>query len=496
MHAACTSPTAATAAATVSPGTNGLAALRVAGIWSIAEAIDSRLGILLSKPLKSTMGPHLRAEGYAGTRGCVAPEAQPAVVPLSARGRTPATDSLAGTTGKAGQVKIPSLSGLPGASTVTGKLQAVESRVVGALEDVDWVNVAQTVDKSLNTGRIELKTRRQALRPTVVVTYRGWYADGVAHLTARPIEKPLFKAGELSMGLGSTMRANLRRFTVLTMSGVSVRASMGAASGEFTSDEDGYLHIELPVGPLSPGWHVVDIDPIDGPVAHTTGRVLVPDPSGGVAVVSDIDDTIMKTGLTQGWTAAGRTLFRDVADRKPVLGMSTFYAGLARGDGTQRTVPFFYVSTGSWNLYDYLVAFSNLHRFPRGPLFLTDWGPTSDRIMRDGREHKRATIRALLEGNPNYRFVLIGDVGQSDPETYELMAREYPGRIAAIFLVYVGSHMAERSEQVASRAAALREEGIGMYYVENAVEAVTGAWQLGLVDQATTIAVAREFDRH
>ena len=391
-------------------------------------------------------------------------------------------------------MKIPSLSGLPGAATVTGMLQGIESRVVGALEDVDWVNVAQTTDKSLNAGRIQFKTRRQALRPTVVVTYRGWYADGVAHLTARTIEKPLFTAGEMSMGLGSTMRANLRRFTVLTMSDVTVHASMGSASGDFTSDTDGYLHIELPVGPLSPGWHVVDIDPVDGSVAHTTGRVLVPDPRGGTAIVSDIDDTIMKTGLTQGWTALGRTLFRDVADRKPVLGMSTLYAGLARGDGTQRTVPFFYVSTGSWNLYDYLVAFTNLHRFPRGPLFLTDWGPTSDRLMRDGREHKRATIRALLEGNPDYTFVLIGDVGQGDPETYELMAREYPGRISAIFLVYVGSHMAERSEEVAARAAALREEGIGMYYVENAVEAATVAWQLGLVDQATTIAVAREFD--
>ena len=391
-------------------------------------------------------------------------------------------------------MNIPSLSGLPGASKVAGALQGIESRVVGALEDVDWVNVAQTVDKSMNAGRIQYKTRRQALRPTVVVTYRGWYADGVAHLTARTIEKPLFSAGETPMGLGSTLRATLRRFTVLTMSGVTIRASMGVASAEFTSDDDGYLHIELPVGPLSPGWHVVDIDPVDQPVAHTTGRVLVADPRGGLAVVSDIDDTIMKTGLTQGWTAAGRTLFRDVADRKPVTGMAAFYEGLARGDGTQGSVPFYYVSTGSWNLYDYLVAFTNLHRFPRGPLFLTDWGPTSDRLMRDGREHKRATIRALIEGNPTYSFVLIGDVGQGDPETYELMAREYPDRVRAIFLVYVGSHMAERSEQVAARAVALREEGIGMYYVENAVEAVTVAWQLGLVDKATTSAVAREFD--
>ncbi len=376
---------------------------------------------------------------------------------------------------------------------VTDTARGVGSLVTQALGEIDWVAVVRTTDKAVNAGLIEFKSRRQALRPTVVVPYRGWYENGVAHLTARAIEKPLLAAGETSVGLGSTLRANLRRFTVLTMSGVTVRASMGESSGEFTSDSSGYLHIELAVGALSAGWHVLDIDPVDEPVSHTTGRVLVPDSGGGLAVISDIDDTIMKTGLTQGWTATGRTLFRDVADRKPVMGMSTFYAGLARGVSPHSGVPFFYVSTGSWNLYDYLVAFTNMHRFPRGPLFLTDWGPTSDRLMRDGAEHKRSTIRTLLEGNPKYSFVLVGDVGQGDPETYELMAREYPDRIKAIFLVYVGSHLAERSEQVASRAASLRDEGIPMYYVENAVEAVTVAWQLGLVDRATTTAIAREF---
>lgn len=392
-------------------------------------------------------------------------------------------------------MKVPRPSTVPGASLLTGTLKDIETRISGALHDIDLAALARTADNSVNAGLIRLKRRRAVLRPTVVVAYRGWYTEGVAHLTARTIEKPLFMAGDTPMGLGSTLRANLRRFTVLTMSGVPVRASMGAASGLFTSDDDGYLHIELEVGPLSPGWHVLDIDPVDGSVPHTTGRVLVPDPRGGVAVISDIDDTIMKTGLTQAWTAAGRTLFRDVADRKPVPGMATFYAGLARGDGTGPTAPFFYVSTGSWNLYDYLVAFTAMHRFPRGPLFLTDWGPTSDRLMRDGHEHKRRTIRALIEGNPTHSFVLIGDVGQGDPQTYELIAREYPDRIRGIFLVYVGSHLAQRSQEVAARAATLREEGIPMYYVANAAEAVTAAWQLGLVDQATTEAIAQELSR-
>ncbi len=391
-------------------------------------------------------------------------------------------------------MNIPELSGLPGASTFAAAFRGAEAKVAGAIEDVDWVAVAQNVDKSLNTGRIQYKTRRQALRPTVVVPYRGWYADGVAHLTARTIEKPLFTVGDMPMGMGRTLRANLRRFTVLTIADVPVSASIGGVSGEFTSDADGYLHIELAVGPLSPGWHVMDLDPVSGSVTHTTGRVLVPDPRGGLAVVSDIDDTIMKTGLTQRWMAAGRTLLRDVADRKPVPGMSTLYAGLARANGPGHGVPFFYVSTGSWNLYDYLVAFTTMHGFPRGPLFLTDWGPTSDRIMRDGREHKRSTIRALLDGMPEYSFILIGDVGQGDPETYEIMAREYPGRIRAMILVYVGSHLPERTAEVSERAAALREEGLPMYYVDNAVEAVTVAWQLGLVDQAATAEVAREFE--
>jgi phosphatidate phosphatase APP1 len=366
------------------------------------------------------------------------------------------------------------------------------SALTGAIEGIDVVKVATTVDKAVNAGLIEVRRKRQLLRPTVVVTYRGWYADGVAHMTARCIEKPVFAAGT-SVGMGGALKANLRRFLVLTIPGVTVRASMGEVTGEFVSDGDGYLHIELPVGDLSPGWHVVDIDPAeDSTVPHTTGRVLVPDPTGGLAVISDIDDTILKTGLTQRWTAAGRTFLRDVSDRKPVPGMAALYAGLSRGASGGKPAPFYYVSTGSWNYYDYLVAFLNLHRFPRGPLFLTDWGPRSDRLIRDGREHKRSTIRALLAANPSYDFVLVGDVGQGDPETYEVMAREFPGRIRAIFLVYVGSHLAQRSEAVAERAARLRaEEDIPMYYVADAVEAATAAWQLGLVDTETTEQVAR-----
>ncbi len=393
-----------------------------------------------------------------------------------------------------GKPSVPLLSDVPTFSDVAGAVRGMSTRLSSAVDHVDWPGIARALDLSLNRGAIAIKRRRAALRPTVVVGYRGWYADGVAHVTARTIEKPLFSATTQNLGPGAALRATLQRFTVLTMAGVTVRANLGDATGQFTSDADGYLHIDLAVGPLAPGWHVVNIQPMDGSVRAASTRFLVTDPRGGLAVVSDIDDTIMKTGVTKRWTAAGRTLFHDVADRRPVPGMATFYAGLARGEGGGRSVPFFYVSSGSWNLYDYLVTFTALHRFPRGPLFLTDWGPTSHRLTPDGGAHKRSTISALVEGNPQHSFVLIGDVGQGDPETYEDIARKHPGRVSAIFVVNVGSHLADRSEAVAARAAELREEGIPMYYVDTAAEAASVAASLGLVDRETTAIVARELE--
>ncbi len=375
---------------------------------------------------------------------------------------------------------------------IPGVVRRPVSALREALPDIDVARVAASADQAVNAAIVALKRRRRSLRPTVVVPYMGWYADGVVRMTARCIEKPLFSTGGDHVGMGQVFLANLRRFTVLTMPGVRVHASAGPTSGEFTSDSDGYLHVELPTGALAPGWHPVELRPATaGTVEPATGQVLAADPAGGVAVISDIDDTILKTGLTKGLTAAGRTFLRDVSDRKPVPGMSALYAGLQRGAGSPaRAAPFYYVSTGSWNYYDYLVAFMDLHGFPRGPLFLTDWGPTSQRLMRDGREHKRATIRALLTSNPGYSFVLVGDVGQGDPETYEIMAREFPDRVRAALLVYVGSHLPERTAAVASRAARLRAEGLPMYYVADAGEAATVCARLGLVDPATAGAVA------
>ena len=214
-------------------------------------------------------------------------------------------------------------------------------------------------------------------------------------------------------------------------------------------------------------------------------------------VVSDIDDTILLTGLTEGVAMVARTVLRDAAERKAIPGMSALYRGLGRGaatrSGSAKPEPtFFYVSTGSWSFFPLLEKFIELREFPRGPMFLTDWGPTERYLRRSGAEHKRTAIRRLFEAYPEKEFVLIGDSGQRDPLTYAEMAREFPGRVRLILIRQVGSADDDRNVDVAKQAQSLHGEGIPLHLVQDAEAAARIAVDMGLCDDATVSDVCRE----
>jgi phosphatidate phosphatase APP1 len=215
------------------------------------------------------------------------------------------------------------------------------------------------------------------------------------------------------------------------------------------------------------------------------GRVLSPSPAAPFAVVSDVDDTVIQTGLAEGLTALRRTLFRDAHSRRAIPGMASLYRGLAKAAGSAppsggiSPVPFFYVSTGAWSFYEMLTQFLQLRGFPRGPLFLTDWGPTDRYLTRSGAEHKRTAIRRLLAAYPSVPFLFVGDTGQADPEIYEQLAHEQPDRVVAIVLVPAG-HDEERAEDLAARAERLQADGVPFHVVGDAREATLVAVGLGL----------------
>jgi phosphatidate phosphatase APP1 len=156
---------------------------------------------------------------------------------------------------------------------------------------------------------------------------------------------------------------------------------------------------------------------------RAAAKVLVPSPAARFGVISDIDDTVVQTGVTRKMTMLLRLALSNARTRKPFAGVAAFYRALHAGVN-----PFFYVSKSPWNLYAPLVEYFELQGLPAGPLLLRDFG------WRMQKEHKERALAAILGTYPKLPFVLIGDSGEKDPEIYAAIVRQFPERIRAIYI--------------------------------------------------------------
>jgi phosphatidate phosphatase APP1 len=149
----------------------------------------------------------------------------------------------------------------------------------------------------------------------------------------------------------------------------------------------------------------------------------------GWFVVSDIDDTIKITEVTDSGAALRNTFLEPF---RSVPGMASLFQQWAGSNSG-----FFYVSASPWQLYLPLSDFMRSNRFPAGvfemkPFRLKD--STRLNLFEDPETYKLREIEPILERFPAARFVLVGDSGERDPEIYAALAREHPKQIARILI--------------------------------------------------------------
>ena len=166
------------------------------------------------------------------------------------------------------------------------------------------------------------------------------------------------------------------------------------------------------------------------------GEVLIPSKDAKFGVISDIDDTIIHTGVASSfkWRVIFNTFFKNVDKRLPLEGAAEFYHLLHRGASLKESNPIFYVSHSPWNLYRYLELFLTKNNFPKGPILLRSFADFGNFKNRKEKPQKQKEILNILKTYPTLSFILIGDSGEHDAEIYMEIAEQYPDQIAAIYL--------------------------------------------------------------
>jgi phosphatidate phosphatase APP1 len=343
-----------------------------------------------------------------------------------------------------------------------------------------------------------VRTRLGFPKRLSILPFRGYGTPARAVVMARVLEDRHVRPREQRHTLFAAAVASYKRYATREVPGARVVVTWGDKQWEGLTDEEGFLDLWVPP-PASarPGWHRVHLhlpEAAGGADADAVGHVLLSGARSDCGVISDVDDTVIETGVTNPLKRAWALFLTDHRRRVPFEGVSAFYAALQAGRDEGTFNPIFYVSSSPWNLYEHLDEYMGLNEIPAGPLLLRDWGLTAQGFAPGGgHSHKLDKIRAVMDTLAPLPFLLIGDSGQEDPEHYARIVREYPGRVRCIYIRSVRGRRG-REASLAQLAADVRAHGSELLVVQDTVTAARHAAAQGWIRWAEVPDVQRAQD--
>jgi phosphatidate phosphatase APP1 len=277
------------------------------------------------------------------------------------------------------------------------------------------------------------RLRRAGARPPAqfrIEPYLGHGGPAGVVVRGRALDNKLGTEAVEGEGARAAARRTLRHFVTNELPGVPLRVTVAGTSADTVTDDEGYFLVRLATPPeaLTSPWTQGTVE-LRGDYrgvaeAQADVEVLVPAAAARFGVISDVDDTILETGVQRALRMVVQTFTGSALTRTAFPGAPELYRDLAAGVN-----PVFYVSSSPWNLHAFLLAFLRHRGFPLGPVLLRDLMGT-----RAGREQKHERIREILDLHPDLPFVLLGDSGERDPEIYADVVRAYPSRILAVYI--------------------------------------------------------------
>ena len=247
---------------------------------------------------------------------------------------------------------------------------------------------------------------------------------------------------------------------------------------------DGYFKFCIPVDQnVGHGWIDYEVRILHGNTKIVAKESFIRPKKENLGIISDIDDTFLVSYTENPLKKLYHLLFRNVNSRKVFEDVVPHYKALSNSGRTnsEEQNAFFYVSSSEWNLYRFIVKFTEIHKLPKAVLLLKDIKSSLTDFLGTGRgshNHKFEKIKHILEFYPNLKYVLLGDDSQHDPFLYEAICKIFPVTVKAVYIRKTGT---QEKEKVSIALKNLESLGVSTCYFTHSSEAITHSKKIELI---------------
>ncbi len=268
--------------------------------------------------------------------------------------------------------------------------------------------------------------------------YRGFSSERYTFIKGRFVTGEVEPVISLLDGRWRNLINNKRRFLIKGVPGINGSIIFLGNRLSIISDERGFFNVQLANGatPIdNQEWLDIIIEiPLLGINSQISDILLLPDRNAQYGIITDIDDTVVHTGVSNKFKMVLKTIFTNAYLKNSITGANELYNHFhVSNDGI--TNPVFYVSRSPWNLYDMLQDFFSHNHFPKGPLILRDPSTQRDNPKAGLTEtHKYKAITNILAAYPELPFILMGDSTEIDAVIYLELKEIFKDRIKQIYI--------------------------------------------------------------
>jgi phosphatidate phosphatase APP1 len=332
-----------------------------------------------------------------------------------------------------------------------------------------------------------------------VLPYLGYGSEKIFRIKGRVIQNKSISGALPGDNIWKNLSNMYKRFESDEAKGLKLKLTYSKQQFFTLTDEEGYFEVDFIPSEIitSSKWQEVEIEIESAPFSYTKGikyilKILYPSYKTEFRVISDVDDTIVKTNTTSFLKMFTTTFLNNARSRTPFPGVSSLYSDLEKGIKSNFNL-IFYVSSSPWNLYNLLLEFLITHNIPLVPLLLKDYGINESTFLSASHHaHKYFQIERILQTYPEMKFILIDDADQEDASIYSQIIKDFPERILAAYTRDL--NIPKHRMKVLEITGKMKGDSVPMILVQDSLQAGKHALEKGFISLENLHLIEKEMN--